>query len=90
MGQQEQYEIQQEQMQSCAAGMANMSQQHALPSKKANDILGCMWRSVASRSREEILPLYSTLNTGKATLECHIQFWAHHYERDMDIPEQVQ
>lgn len=38
-----------------------MSEQCAFVFKKANDILGCVNKSVASMSREVILPLYTTL-----------------------------
>jgi len=39
----------------------NMTQQRALTAQKVICVLGCIKRSVASRSREVILPLCSTL-----------------------------
>ena len=39
----------------------DMSQQCVLTAQKANHVLGCIKRSVASRAREGILPLCSTL-----------------------------
>lgn len=48
-------------------------------------VQGCVKGSVTSRTREVVLPLHSALV--RAQLECHIQFWAPHYKRHMDVLE---
>jgi len=39
--------------------LLSMSQHYALMAKKANGILGCIKKSMASRLRAVILPIYS-------------------------------
>jgi len=66
----------------------DVSWQCALTAQKASRILGCIKSSVASRSREGILPLCCALV--RPHLESSIQLWSPQHRKDMNLLEQVQ
>lgn len=61
-----------------------MSQECALLPKKANDILGCIWKSVVIVLREVILSALV-----RPELEYCIQYWDPQYKRYMELLERV-
>ena len=61
---------------------------YVLAGQKTNSILRWIKRSTASRSREVILPLYSTLM--RLHLEYCVWLWGPQYKKYMDLLDQVQ
>ena len=59
-----------------------------LAAQKTNHILGCIKRSVTSRSREGILPLCSALL--RPHLQYCVQFWSRQHKEDRELLERVQ
>jgi len=57
----------------------------ALGAKEADGILGCSTRSVASRSRKVLLPLYTALV--RPHLQCCVQCWAPQFQKDEELLE---
>ncbi|KAF7252773.1 Spermidine/putrescine import ATP-binding protein PotA [Varanus komodoensis] len=65
-----------------------MSQQCDVVANRANAILGCVNKSITSKSHEVPVPLYSALV--RHHLEYYVQFWESEFNKDADKLEKVQ
>jgi len=66
----------------------DVSQQHVLVIQKANHILGCINRGVASRIREVVVTLYSAFVI--TCLEDCVQVWGPQHKKVVELLKQVQ
>ena len=63
----------------------SMTQQRALAAQKANCTVGSIKSSVASRSKDVILPIYSALV--RPHLESCVQLWSPQHRKNIDMLE---
>ena len=69
-------------------GQLNRSQQCALAARRASHVLGCIKPSIASRSREGIVPPYTA--RVQPHLEYCMRLWAPQCKKDIKLLECVQ